>query len=126
MNDQSSNLKANSVTVGIEQWYADLWRERWNSVKSAIEDSIQQISKGKDSKEKVHFLIPSVDHGLLSTCYNDVLCYLNRRIEIRLLPYHDTVLIEIPFGANIQIEEAKMPVRAAATQLCTVWNTQTQ
>lgn len=61
-------------------------------------------------------LKPAIDHGLLHTRYNDVLCYLNRKIEIRLLPYHDTVVIGIPFGANVNFEIVKMSVPPEGAQ----------
>ena len=46
-------------------------------------------------------LKPAIDGGFLDARFHAALCYLNKGIEIRLLPYHELIFIGIPFTANV-------------------------
>ena len=59
-------------------------------------------------------LKPAIASGFLGMRAPDVTCYLNKAVEIRLLPYHEMVLIGIPFTADIVLGKDILELSSAA------------
>ena len=49
-------------------------------------------------------LSPAIKAGFLARTPADTMTYLNERVEVRLLPYHRTILIGVPFAADIRLD----------------------
>lgn len=97
------SIDLNIIKQVFHQRYSEShhWLQVMNSTEgSDFQDDPQRPSLMVADQLAQLALQPAIDHGFFDNQNKTVVTYLNRRVDVRLLPYHSSVLIGIPYTAQ--------------------------